>query len=154
MRFLKHTVLIFGLLAGMGMTSLLSQVPASAAAPATAGPVDILNRCSDTGAIGTTCADCKSGTGATTAICKESQTSGATKNPIIHFITIIIDIISYIAGAAAIISLIVSGLRIILANGDSNAVATARSGILYSVIGIIVIVLAQSIVVFVLNKIK
>lgn len=90
-----------------------------------------------------------------THVCKDVTTqSGASTNPIIHVISTVIDIVSYIVGAAAVIGLIVSGLRMILANGDSNSVASARNGILYSLIGIIIVVLAQTIVAFVLNKIK
>lgn len=82
------------------------------------------------------------------------QAAHPAGNPIIHFIVIAINIISYVAGAAAIIVLIVSGLRFMLANGDSNAITTARNGILYALIGIAVIVFAQGFVVYVLNKIK
>ncbi len=104
-----------------------------------ANSVNVLQNCS-TNSVGTD-------------YCKEAKGVG-TANPAIAIIKTIIDIISIVAGAAAVIGLIISGLRIVLANGDSNAVASARSGIIYSLIGIIVIVFAQLIVIFVLDRIK
>ena len=96
---------------------------------------------------------CSGGTAATTDYCK--NIAGATKeNPAVHIIKIIIVLVSYIAGAAAIIGLIVSSLKLILSNGDSAGITSARNGILYSVIGIVVIVLAQVLVVYVLDKVK
>ena len=118
--------------------------------------VDVLNVCSDSATTVVqrqNCSDCRTSIGEQTAYCKEAAAQ-TSQNPAVHFITIIINILSFIGGAAAVISLIVCGLRIMLANGDANNVATARSGIIYAVVGLVVIALAQSIVIFVLNRIK
>lgn len=96
--------------------------------------------------------NCSSGTFKQTSYCQ--QAASQTGNPLIHFITIVINVVSFVAGAAAIVVLIISGLRFMLSNGDSNAVASARNGIIYALVGIGVIVIAQGIVVFVLNNIK
>lgn len=118
--------------------------------------VDVLNICSSTGTVEQkkSCTDCKSDTGSITTYCKEASTQNGVSNPIIKFIKTIIDTVSYFAGAAAIIILIVSGLRLVLVNGDSNTVTTARNGILYSLAGIALIALAQLVVVFVLDRLK
>jgi hypothetical protein len=49
--------------------------------------------------------------------------------------------------------LVVSGFRLITSNGDANGVKSARDGVLYVVIGIVVVIIAQSIIAFVINKI-
>lgn len=85
------------------------------------------------------------------SVCKEVSGSSNT-NPFIGIIKAAINIISIIAGIAAVIGIMVSGLRMILAGGNAESVASARSGLIYSLVGVAVVVLAQSIVVFVLNK--
>jgi hypothetical protein len=47
----------------------------------------------------------------------------------------------------------VSGFRFLTAGGDSNAAASARSGLIYSLIGVAVVASAQLIVIFVLDKV-
>lgn len=90
---------------------------------------------------------------ASTNVCKDAGVKHTT-NPITHTIGTVISILSYIIGAAAIIGIIVSSLRLITSNGDSNAVASARSSILYCLIGVLIAIAAQTIVIFVLDKIK
>lgn len=88
-----------------------------------------------------------------TDVCPD-VTRGATSgsNAIVDFIKIIINVLSYIVGVASIVGIVVGGLRLILSNGDSNGIASARNGIIYSLIGLAIVVVAQSIVAFVLNK--
>jgi nitrate/nitrite transporter NarK len=64
----------------------------------------------------------------------------------------IINLLSIIVGIAAIIVIIVSGLRFITAGGDANSISSARNGVIYAVVGLIVAALAQVIVRFVLSK--
>ena len=150
-RFLRTSVLIISIVGGLGLVSVLATPPAPVAA------VDIFKHCTSTATPGVinkaSCADCASDIGKTTDYCKEVAAQTGS-NPAVHAIKLIINVVSFIAGAAAIISLVVSGLKMILANGDANAVTSARNGILYSLIGIGVIVLAQAIVVFILDKVK
>jgi hypothetical protein len=61
-------------------------------------------------------------------------------------------LIAVVAGVAAVIGIIVGGIRFITASGDPNGISGARNTILFSVIGLIIVVLAQGIVVFVLNR--
>lgn len=77
----------------------------------------------------------------------------SSDNPIISIIKEAIRVISYVVGAAAIIGIVVSGIRMITANGDSSAVASARSGLIYSLIGVAVTILAQAIISYVFNKV-
>ena len=59
-------------------------------------------------------------------------------------------------GAAAVIGIVVSGLRFILANGDSGSIATARSGLIFSLVGVVVVILALywAQAVFIPNRIR
>ena len=63
-----------------------------------------------------------------------------------------INILSIIVGIAAVVMIIVAGMRFITSGGDSNKVAGARSAILYAIVGLVVVVLSQVIVHFVLSK--
>jgi hypothetical protein len=57
-----------------------------------------------------------------------------------------------IAGVIAVFGLIVAGLRLVTANGDSNSFNSARGAILYVVVGIAIVALSQSVILFVLDK--
>ncbi|HVS58446.1 MAG TPA: peptidoglycan-binding protein [Candidatus Saccharimonadales bacterium] len=64
----------------------------------------------------------------------------------------VIVVFSAIVGIIAVIMIIVSGLKFITAGGESSAVASARSTLLYAIIGLIVAALAQVIAHFVVAK--
>jgi hypothetical protein len=83
-----------------------------------------------------------------------STTEGCGKNAnktVNGVIKVTIDVMSYIVGIGAVIMLIVSGIKYIFSGGESNAVASAKNGIIYSLVGIFVAVLAQWIVARVFN---
>jgi hypothetical protein len=63
-------------------------------------------------------------------------------------------IISYIAGAAAIILLILGGIRYITSGGDASNVKSAKDTVLYALIGIAIVVIAQTLIAFVLDKLS
>jgi uncharacterized membrane protein YuzA (DUF378 family) len=56
-----------------------------------------------------------------------------------------------IVGMAAVIMIIVAGLKFVTANGDSSRVASARNTLIYALIGIAIAALAQVLVHFVLS---
>lgn len=93
------------------------------------------------------------GNAAETAVCQDVKKQEADgKNPVISTLKIALNLLAFIAGAAAVIILIVNGLRLILSNGDANGVSSARSGLIYVLIGLVVVVLAKGIVVFLLDN--
>lgn len=61
-------------------------------------------------------------------------------------------LLAVIAGIAAVVIIIVSGFRYITANGDAQKAASARSGIVGAVVGLIIIAASTTIVVFVVSK--
>ena len=58
----------------------------------------------------------------------------------------VIETLLFIIGAAAVIMLIVGGIRYVVSSGDQNAVTGAKNTILYAVIGLVVAFLAFAIV--------
>lgn len=69
-----------------------------------------------------------------------------------HLITVIINILSAVVGIIAVIMIIIAGLRYITSGGKQESVTGAKNTILYAVIGLVIVALAQLIVHFVLNK--
>lgn len=64
----------------------------------------------------------------------------------------VVKIFSIIVGAVAIIMLIYGGFRYITSGGDSNRVGSAKNTIIYAIIGLVIVALAQIIVHFVLYQ--
>ncbi len=62
-------------------------------------------------------------------------------------------LLTYITGLASVITVIIGGIKYITANGDTNSVNSAKNTILYAIIGVVVSLLAQGIIVLVINKI-
>lgn len=77
------------------------------------------------------------------------KTAGDKLNSVIRTI---IDLFSVIVGIVAVVMIIVGGVKYITSGGASDKVTSAKSTILYAVIGLIVVALAQIIVRFVLSK--
>jgi len=70
-------------------------------------------------------------------------------NGILKKVTLLLGLVS---GIAAVIMIIISGFRFVTADGDAQKAASARNGIIGSVIGLGIIVLSTTIVIFVASK--
>jgi hypothetical protein len=70
-----------------------------------------------------------------------------------NLIRTIINLLSAIVGIVAVIMIIVGGLRYITSGGNDTSVTSAKNTILYAIIGLIIVALAQLLVRFVLNKV-
>lgn len=64
----------------------------------------------------------------------------------------IADIIAILAGILMVIMMIIAGLRYVTSSGDSAGVEKAKNTIFHLLIGLIVIVLARVLVVFVVSR--
>lgn len=84
-----------------------------------------------------------------TGQCGEAQGSGETLD---RLIVLIINIVSIVVGVVAVIMIIFGGLKYITSGGDSSNVSSAKNTIIYAIIGLVVVALAQFIVRFVLGK--
>ncbi len=93
---------------------------------------------------------------AKTDVCAGVNLGGGSCNSngseITTVIATVINILSLVAGIAAVIMIIVGGLRYITSGGDTSKVSGAKSTILYSIVGLIIVALAQFIVRYVLGK--
>ncbi len=67
-------------------------------------------------------------------------------------ITNIINIILGIMGALALLMLVIAGFRYTISQGDATKVADSKRMITYTLVGLVVIALAATIVNFVLNR--
>lgn len=79
-------------------------------------------------------------------------TDGAT-DKINNIITVVINAFSLVVGIASVIMIIIGGLRYIISGGEAGNVTSAKNTILYAIIGLVVVALAQFIVKFVLAKV-
>lgn len=128
---IKHWILFISIL-----TTLLAP---GFAVTGTASAVDVFQTCT-------------SPKQSSTSVCNDVKTQSANSNPIISVMRVILNILSFIAGVAAVIILIINAFRLVVSGGDTNGVKSARSGIIYVLVGIAVVLLAQTVVIFVLDR--
>ena len=92
----------------------------------------------------------KISTDATSANCSTDNTATDKVN---GTITTVINVFSTLVGVIAVIMIIYGGMRYITSGGDSGKITSAKNTIIYALIGLVVVALAQFIVKFVLNKV-
>lgn len=93
------------------------------------------------------------------AICDGVALTGekcdSTSGPSVeNTIKLVVNILSMVVGVIAVIMIIIGGLKYITSSGDSGNVSSAKNTILYAIVGLVVVALAQVIVRFVLNKVS
>ena len=84
-----------------------------------------------------------------TAQCPDGSTQSNGVNTIL---TEVINVFSAIVGVISVIMIIFGGFRYITSGGAQEKVTSAKNTIIYAVIGLIIVALAQIIVKFVLGK--
>lgn len=82
---------------------------------------------------------CATGTGADTTI-----------NNIVRTV---VRILQVVAGIVAVIMIVIAGLRYTLSGGDAGKVSSAKNAIVYALVGIVVVIIAQALIMFVFNRI-
>ena len=65
----------------------------------------------------------------------------------------VVDILLSIIGAVSVIMLIYGGIRYTTSGGNANSVTAAKNTIMYSIIGLVVAILAFAVVQFVVNQV-
>ncbi len=75
----------------------------------------------------------------------DGMTTGEVQSNIINWLF-------YVAGVLAVIMIIFCGIKMTVSSGDSGAVAKAKQGLIYSLVGLAVVILAYAIVNFVIGK--
>ena len=126
-----YTLTVFMTLAAI--TGILS--------PATAAAYDPFGQaCNSSGSQSAVCSD--RGTGSTNPL---TGPNGLFRG--------ISGVLAFITGMSALIIIIVSGFRYVTAGGDANKAKSARQAIVAALIGLVIILLADSIISFVLSRI-
>ena len=125
----------------LGATLTLSFVPAVAVPMA--AYADQIGDCLSQGS------DLTTGNG---SVCQPANTSTGTQK-IQDIVTVIVNIFSVIVGIVAVIMIIWGGFKYITSGGDSGNITSAKNTIIYAIIGLVVVALAQFIVQFVLDKV-
>ena len=70
------------------------------------------------------------------------------------FAQTIVGLLIFALGIIAVIMIIVGGIRYTVSNGDPSKIKAAKDTILYSIVGLVVALLAYAIVAFVINWFK
>jgi len=63
-----------------------------------------------------------------------------------------VNIFSVTLGLVAVIMIMIAGFKYVTSGGDANSIASAKQTILYAIVGLIIVALAQIIVVYVLGR--
>ncbi|HSX15601.1 MAG TPA: TrbC/VirB2 family protein [Candidatus Saccharimonadales bacterium] len=85
--------------------------------------------------------------------CSGSTDTNAGASNVNNIIKTVINIFSVVVGVVAVIMIIVGGFRYITSGGESSNISSAKNTIIYAIIGLVIVALAQFIVQFVLNKV-
>jgi hypothetical protein len=64
----------------------------------------------------------------------------------------VINLLSIVAGIIAVIMIIIAGVKFMTSGGDAGKVASARSSVIYAIIGLVIVVLSQTFVFFVVDR--
>jgi len=128
-------------LAVLGATLLLGLVPAMVLPAATYA--DQIGDCLSQGS------DLTTGNGGN---CTPANTATGSQK-IQDIVTTIVNIFSVVVGIVAVIMIIWGGFKYITSGGDSGNISGAKNTIIYAIIGLVVVALAQFIVQFVLDKV-
>lgn len=89
------------------------------------------------------------GVGTGTNSCTGGSKAGTSVD---NTIKLVLNLFSAIVGIIAVIMIIIGGIRYVTSGGSSEKTTSAKDTILFAVVGLIVVALAQIIVKFVLNK--
>ena len=129
------SMLVLTVLGGMFFSSLPASAAINCAAPANAKEQIQCGACDAAG---------------TTANC----TPGNAPKSLSDTIAQVINIISVFAGAVAVVMIIVGGFRYVTSAGNAESAKSARSTLLYALIGLVIIAMAQIVVQFVIQNVK
>ena len=81
------------------------------------------------------------------------DTSNDAVQKLNNLIRKVINLLSLVVGIVAVIMIIIGGLRYITSGGSDTGVTSAKNTILYAIIGLIIVALAQLLVRFVLRQV-
>lgn len=90
-------------------------------------------------------------------ICRGVQLTGASnctdQTGVNNIAKTVVQVLSLVVGITAVIFIIIGGFKFVTSSGDAQKAASARNTIIYAVVGLVVVALAQAIVAFVLTNV-
>jgi cytochrome bd-type quinol oxidase subunit 2 len=95
---------------------------------------------------------CSGSNGDFTSGSSTTCSDGSAESAANKLVTNVINVLSVVVGVIAVIMIIVAGFRYVTSGGRDDAVKGAKNTILYAIIGLVIVALAQIIVHFVLAK--
>lgn len=148
------------------LASLVAIFGLALAVPHTTNAIDVFSGACDSGGGnttpntgGTTTNGNNNSNGSTPAEGGESSSGGgsgticgSTDEKVEDIVKNVINVILVVLGMAAVIMIIIGGIRYTVSNGDASAIKGAKDTILYAVVGLVVAILSYAIVNFVLGR--
>lgn len=89
------------------------------------------------------------GTNSSSTIC-----NGSTTDTLKPYLQTGVKVMFFIVGALAVIMIIYSGIQYVISAGDSGKVAKAKNTLTYSIVGLVIAVLAYAIVNWIISQIQ
>lgn len=83
-----------------------------------------------------------------------NQIGGNSGGSLESNIKTIVNMMLFILGAVAVVMIVIGGIKYTTSNGDASSIKGAKDTILYSVVGLVVAILAYAIVNFVVDAFK
>ena len=87
------------------------------------------------------------------SLCTGYDKGQSSDNPVVDTLTIVINILSFIAGVLAVFLVMYGGFKYIVSAGDAGKVTSAKNTILYALVGIVVVVISRQLILFILSKV-
>lgn len=81
--------------------------------------------------------------------CTSEPTNAPSVNGVLEDV---LNLLSLLAGGVAILMIIIAGTKFVTSQGDAGKVASARTTVVYAVIGLLIAAFAQTIIFFALNE--
>jgi len=81
-------------------------------------------------------------------------TNGTAEASVNGIVALIINIFSVVVGVIAVIFIIIGGIKYVTSGGEATNITAAKNTIMYAIVGLVVVALAQILVRFVLNKVN
>jgi hypothetical protein len=146
----KFRTVLAGVILSCGFVSFLAAVPTTIDAQAAVKN----NLCGgvELSVAGGSCAARTAGGGCANAAGAVDSSQCASADSINKVISNIINVLSIIVGIVAVIMIILGGFKYITSGGDSGSISSAKTTIIYAIVGLVIVALAQVIVKFVLSK--
>jgi len=84
--------------------------------------------------------------------CTTQETDGT--DGVNKIVNLVITIFSWLVGVVSVVMIIVGGFKYVTSGGESAGVTSAKNTILYAIVGLIIVAVAQIIVHFVLGNVN